>query len=232
MAKSTIGVILSGAGYLDGAEIQEGVLVLLSLAQHGATAKIYAPEVALKEVDHVRKEPTGAERSVLKEAARIARSNIHDLATAKGTDVDGWILPGGLGAAKNLCDFASKGAQATVNKEVNRVIRDAFAGRIPVGACCIAPVVLGLVAKGSSTKLRLTIGDDKETARALVSMGHTHIDTPVTDVVMDLERKVVTTPAYMYDAAIDDVAKGIDKMVKQVIDWSREELSAPRNAPR
>ena len=232
MSRTTIGVILSGAGYLDGAEIQEGVLVLLALAQHGANAKIYAPEIALKEVDHVSRQPTGAGRSVLKEAARIARSNIHDLATAKGTDVEGWILPGGFGAAKNLCDFASKGAGATVNKEVNRVIRDAFAGRVPVGACCIAPVVLGLVAKASSTKLRLTIGDDKETAKALTSMGHTHVDTAVTDVVMDLERKVVTTPAYMYDAAIDEVQKGIDKMVKQVVDWSREELSAPRNAPR
>lgn len=232
MAKSTIGVILSGAGYLDGAEIQESVLVLLALAQQGVAARVYAPEIALKEVDHLKQEPTGAERSVLKEAARIARSQIHDLATAKGTDVDGWILPGGFGAVKNLCDFASKGAQATVNKDVNRVLRDAFAGRIPVGACCIAPVVLGLVARGSSSKLRLTIGDDRETAKALESMGHTHIDTPVTDVVMDLERKVVTTPAYMYDAAIDDVATGINKMVKQVVDWSREELSAPRNAPR
>jgi len=232
MTKPTIGVILSGAGYLDGAEIQEGVLVLLAIAQHGATAKIYAPEVALKEVDHAAQKATGAERSVLKEAARIARSNICDLATAKGTDVDGWVLPGGLGAVKNLCDFASKGSAATVNKEVNRVIRDAFAGRIPVGACCIAPVVLALVAKGSSTKLRLTIGNDKETAKTLNAMGHTHIDTAVTDVVMDLERKVVTTPAYMYDASIDEVQKGIDKMVKQVVDWSREELSAPRNAPR
>ncbi len=232
MAKTTIGVILSGAGYLDGAEIQESVLVLLSLAQHGVTAKIFAPDITLKEVDHKSKAATGAERSVLKEAARIARSDIHDLASAKGTDVDGWILPGGFGAAKNLSDFASKGAQATVNKEVNRVVRDAFAARIPVGACCMAPVVLGLVAKGSSTKLRMTIGSDKDTAKALVSMGHTHIDTAVQDIVIDIDRKVVTTPAYMFDAAIDDVAKGIDKMVKQVIDWSREELSAPRNAPR
>lgn len=231
MAKTTIGVILSGSGYLDGSEIQESVLVLLSLAKHGATAKIFAPDMTLKEVDHVTKAPTGAERSLLKEAARIARSNVHDLAKAKGTDVDGWILPGGFGAAKNLSDFATKGAQATVNKEVNRVMRDAFAGRTPIGACCMAPVVLALVAKGSSTKLRLTIGNDKDTAKAINSMGHTHIDTVVTDIVIDIDRKVVTTPAYMFDAAIDDVAAGIDKMVKQVVDWSREELSAPRNAP-
>lgn len=228
----TIGVILSGAGHLDGSELHEAVLVLLAIAQQGCTAKIYAPEIPLKEIDHKTKQATGAERSVLKEAARIARGDIHDLAQAGGTDVDGWILPGGNGAAKNLCDFASKGAAGTVNKEVNRVMRGAFAARTPVGACCIAPVVLALVAKGSSTKLRLTIGDDKDTAKQLVAMGHTHIDTPVDGVVVDLDRKVVTTPAYMYDASIVDVQRGIDKMVRQVIAWSREELSAPRNMPR
>ena len=231
MAKTTIGVILSGAGYLDGAEIHESVLVLLSLANHGSTAKVFAPDIVLKEIDHKAKTATGAERSVLKEAARIARSDVHDLAKANGTDVDGWILPGGFGAAKNLSDFATKGVSATVNKEVNRVIRAAFAARLPVGACCIAPVLLGLIAKASSTKLKLTIGNDPETAKALVSMGHTHIDKPVDEIVVDVDRKVVTTPAYMYDAAINDVARGIDKMVKQVVDWSREELSAPRNAP-
>ena len=115
MAKTTIGVILSGAGYLDGAEIQESVLILLSLAHHGSTAKIFAPDISLKEHDHKSKAATGAERSVLKEAARIARSDIHDLASANGTDVEGWILPGGFGAAKNLSDFATKGASATVN---------------------------------------------------------------------------------------------------------------------
>ncbi|MDP2342592.1 MAG: isoprenoid biosynthesis glyoxalase ElbB [Deltaproteobacteria bacterium] len=232
MAKTTIGVILSGAGYLDGAEIHESVLVLLSLAHHGSSAKIFAPDIVLKEVDHKAKTATGAERSVLKEAARIARSEIHDLASANGTDVEGWILPGGFGAAKNLSDFATKGAQATVNKEVNRVIRAAFAARIPVGACCIAPVVLGLIGKASSTKLKLTIGNDAETAKVLVGMGHVHVDKAVDEILVDADRKVVTTPAYMLDAAIDEVARGIDKMVKQVVDWSREELSAPRNAPR
>ena len=51
MAKPTIGVILSGAGDLDGADIQEAVLVLLSLAQQGATAKVFAPDIAFKEID-------------------------------------------------------------------------------------------------------------------------------------------------------------------------------------
>lgn len=233
MRPTSIGVILSGCGYLDGTEIHEAVLVLLALSRLGSTVKIYAPDSALAEVDHLKMTPTGGERRVLVEAARIARSEVIDLAKAMGTDNEGWILPGGNGAAKNLCDFASKGAAGSVNREVNRVIREAFAARIPIGACCIAPTVLALIGKASSTKLKLTIGNDKEIARVLNGMGHNHVDAAVTDAVIDAERKVVTTPAYMYDdASLIDVQTGIDKMVAQVVTWSRDELSAPRHSPR
>lgn len=233
MRKPTIGVILSGAGYLDGAEIAESVFVLSALAAHEVSVSIYAPNITLAEVDHLTQAPTGAQRNVLVEAARIARSKVSDLARASGTAHEGWILPGGFGAAKNLSDFATRGASATVNKEVNRVIREAFAARIPVGACCIAPAVLGLIGKASSTKLRLTIGDDKETARVLTSMGHIHVDAAVDEAVVDKDRKVVTAPAFMYgDAPWHLVRAGIDKMVDQVVSWSGEELSAPRLAPR
>ncbi len=216
----TIGVILSGAGFLDGAEIQEAVLALLAIDRAGAVARIYAPDVTLLEIDHRTGEPTGAERSVLAESARIARGKIGDLASVKGTDVDGWVLPGGYGAAKNLSDFASRGAQATVNKDVSRVLREALAAHIPVGACCIAPAVVAAAAKQASTRLRLTIGNDPDTAKQIASMGHTHVECPVDDVVIDGDRKVVTAPAYMLDAPISGVAAGITKMVDQVIAWA------------
>jgi enhancing lycopene biosynthesis protein 2 len=218
--RKTIGVILSGAGYLDGAEIQEAVLVLLALDQAGAAARVFAPDTKLQEIDHWSGEPTGKERSVASESARIARGKIEDLAGVAGTDVDGWVLPGGYGAAKNLSDFAAKGAAATVNKEVSRVLREALAARIPVGACCIAPAVLGAVAKQASTRLRLTIGNDPETARQIAAMGHVHVECAVEDIVIDQERKVVTSPAYMFEAKISGVAAGITKMVQQVLAWA------------
>lgn len=221
MAKKTIGVVLSGAGYLDGSEIQEAVLCLLAIDQQGAEAKVFAPEGRLVEVDHLKGEPTGHEKSVRVEAARIARGKVDDLARAKGTDVDAWVLPGGYGAAKNLSDFAAKGASATAHKEVARVVREALSAQIPVGACCIAPAVLAAVAKTANVKLRLTIGDDPDTAKALVAMGAVHVEAPVDGVVVDPEHKVATTPAYMYgDAPLAKIAEGIGKMVKQVVDWA------------
>lgn len=215
-----IGVILSGSGYLDGSEIQEAVLALLAIDEAGATARVFAPDGKLAEVDHRSGKPTGRERSVLDEAARIARGQIADLASVKGSDVDGWVLPGGYGAAKNLSDFAAKGAAATVNKEVGRVLREALAAHIPVGACCIAPAVLAAAAKQVNAKLRLTIGNDPETAKQIAAMGHAHVVCPVDDVVVDADRKVVTAPAYMYDASIAAVSRGIKKMVQQVVAWA------------
>jgi enhancing lycopene biosynthesis protein 2 len=216
----TVGVILSGAGFLDGAEIHEAVLALLALDRSGAAVRVFAPDIKLQEVDHRTGQATGRDRSVLAESARIARGKIEDLSTARGTDVDAWVLPGGYGAAKNLCDFAEKGAQASVNKDVSRVLREALAARIPVGACCIAPAVLGAAAKQASTRLRLTVGKDPEAARQIAAMGHAHVECAVDDVVVDEERRVVTAPAYMYDASISAVAAGIDKMVRQVVAWA------------
>jgi enhancing lycopene biosynthesis protein 2 len=232
MTSLSLGIVLSGTGHLDGTDVEQSVLVQLALAGLGVPAQLYAPDLRFTELDHSTGQPTGAERQVLKEAARLSRGVVRDLATAKGTDHEGWILPGGGGATRNLCDFATKGAAAAVNKEVNRVLREAFAARIPVGACGAAAIVVALVARGSSRRLRLTLGADPELARTLEGMGHTHAPAGALDVVVDTDRKIVTTPAGGADGAIDVIATGIHKMVKQVVDWSREELSAPRSAPR
>ncbi len=219
--KKIVGVILSGAGFLDGSEIQEAVLVLLALDRAGAEVRICAPDVKLEEIDHFTGKPTGGSRSVLAESARIARCKVVDLATVKGADVDAWVMPGGYGAAKNLSDFATKGAAATVNKDVGRIVREAFAAQIPIGACCIAPAILAAAAKQVASHLRLTIGNDSEVAKQIASMGHIHVECKVDDVVLDTDRKVVTAPAYMYgDAPVAAVAAGIDKMVAQVLAWA------------
>lgn len=219
-SQKTIGVILAGAGYLDGAEIQEAVCALLALDEAGAEVRIFAPDMNLVEVDHLTQEPTGKERNVLHEAARIARSNVADLSSVTGTDVDGWVIPGGFGAAKNLCDFAVKGSSASAHREVARVLREAWAAHLPVGACCIAPAVLATVARGSGKQLTITIGNDEGTAKAINAMGAKHVNCPVDDCVVDAEHKVCTAPAYMYDAKIADVAKGIRKMVQQIVEWA------------
>ena len=98
-----IGVILAGCGYLDGAEIREAVLTLLAIDQHGAKAKMFAPNIDQHHVvNHLSGEETKETRNVLLESARIARGEIQDLQDLNMSDLDAIILPGGFGVAKKL----------------------------------------------------------------------------------------------------------------------------------
>src|SRR5688572_12302497 len=109
-----VGVLLSGCGFLDGSEIHEAVATLLALDESGAVAVCMAPRgPQASVVDHSTGAPAAEKsRDVFAEAARLARGRLQDLATVHATHLDALILPGGFGAAKNLCDFASKGAAA------------------------------------------------------------------------------------------------------------------------
>ncbi len=213
----TVGVLLSGCGVFDGAEIHESVLTLLALDQRGVTAVCCAPNVEFAVIDHRTHKPTGEKRSVLTESARIARGEIRDLATVKAAELDALILPGGFGAAKNLCNFADKGPECTVHSEVARLVADCLAARKPVGAICIAPALLARIAGQRGIKARLTIGNDPSTARAIVAMGCIHENRPVTEATVDREHKIVTTPAYMLGPGPAAVCEGIRQLVDQVL---------------
>ena len=219
MAKR-IGVILSGCGVYDGAEIHEAVLTLLSLDRRGAEAVVCAPDAPqMHVVDHRTGEvEEGASRNVLVESARIARGAIRDLATVKAVELDGLVLPGGYGAAKNLCDFAVAGQSCTAHPEVARLVSEVHAQRKPVAALCIAPAVVARVLGGEKPKL--TIGTDESTARGLAAMGAQHVACSVTDLAVDREKKLVSTPAYMLGKRISEVAEGIDKAVGVLLEMA------------
>ena len=211
-----VGVVLSGCGFLDGSEIHEAVLTLLALDRAGASAVCLAPNIEQKSVvDHRTGNPAESVRNVLEESARIARGKVQDIAKAKASDFDALVLPGGYGAAKNLCDFAAAGANAKVQSGVLRLVREMHAAKKPIGAWCIAPAVIAAALKESKPKL--TIGDDPGTAKALESMGARHVVCPVNEMRVDEEQRVITTPAYMYDAKIGEVASGIEKAVAELL---------------
>ena len=217
--KKTVGVILSGCGVFDGTEIHEAVICLLALDKAGVATQFYAPNIELDEVNHISGEATGATRNVMMESARISRGPMNDLASAKATDVAAWVFPGGFGAAKNLSNVAMVGGEAEAHPEVKRVIEEALAQHVPIGACCIAPAMLSAAAKSTGQQLKLTIGNDAGTASAIEAMGGTHVDCPVDAIVEDGDHRVVTAPAYMYDASISQVAQGIEKMIAKVVSW-------------
>ena len=213
-----MGVILSGCGVYDGSEIHETVISLLALDRAGAEVVIMAPDMEQAVVNHLTGEPVeGATRNVLEESARIARGEISDIAKVKAADLDALFVPGGFGAAKNLCDFAFKGPDCEVHPEVARLIQEIVAAKKPLAAVCIAPA---LVAKVLGTDLdpQVTIGTDEETAGAVSSMGATHISCPVKEFVIDQKNKIITSPAYMLAGSISEAAEGIEKTVKALME--------------
>lgn len=213
-----IAVILSGCGFLDGAEIRESVMTLLALDMEGANYKIFAPNKDQHHViDHLRgEEVSGETRNVLVESARIARGEIQDITLLDAKDFDALLMPGGFGVAKNLCDFAFKGSTGSVDPQVLEKVKSFSDSSKPIGAICIAPAMMAL-SVGSSNPT-LTIGNDEGTAAEIEKLGAKHQNCDANDCVVDSERKIVTTPAYMYgDAKLSDIFTGIHKTVKEVI---------------
>jgi len=220
MTQKKVAVILSGCGVYDGAEIHESVITLLRLDQRGAQAQCFAPNIAqMHVINHLTGEEMPESRNVLVESARIARGEVKDIREANVEDFDALIVPGGFGAAKNLSDFAVKGAECTVQPDV-LALAEAFAeASKPVGLMCISPA---MAAKIYGPGVICTIGNDADTATVVNKMGAPHQECDVSDIVEDKARKLVSTPAYMLAQSISEAASGINKMVDRVLELTHE----------
>lgn len=219
MASKRVGVVLSGCGFLDGAEIHEATLTLLALDRQGAQVVAMAPDVEQQVVNHLAAQPAEQERrNVLVEAARISRGQIRDLAQVEAAELDALIFPGGYGAARNLSTFATQGKDLQINPEVERLIKQMHAARKPMGFLCIAPVLAAKVLGAEHPEL--TIGNDRPTASALEALGARHLKCKVEEIAVDPRLKLVSTPAYMLGPSIAPVSVGIERLVSAVLEMA------------
>lgn len=213
-----VAVILSGCGVFDGSEIHESVITLLKINQNGAEYQCFAPDIPQHNViNHATGEEMPESRSVLVEAARLARGHIRNLAECQAADYDALIIPGGFGAARTLSDFALTGADMTIQADVLKTVQAFAKTGKPVGLICIAPAMAG---KLFGNGVRCTIGNDSETARTIQKTGATHVDCPVNDIVVDEKHRLVTTPAYMLANSISEAATGINRLVDKVLEMA------------
>ncbi len=212
-----IAVVLAGSGVYDGAEIHEATLTLLAIARNGAEYQCFALDVNQAHVvNHLTGEEMPETRNVLIEAARIARGNIKPLTEYDAKDYDAIIFPGGFGVAKNLCSFAFDGVDCFVNAEVEKAIRDTVVEEKPIGALCISPALITKVLGD----VEVTIGEDAETSTAIEKMGGTHVQTTHGEIVVDEKYKIITTPCYMLNATIDQIATGAENAVKKLLEMA------------
>ncbi len=209
-----IAVFLAGSGVFDGTEIHEATLTLLAIAKAGASYELFAPDTLQYHViNHLTGEVIHEKRNVLVEAARIARGVIKPTSAFNAADFDALIFPGGFGAAKNLSTWAVDGDNCKVHPEVEKAVKEMAEAKKPIGAMCIAPVILAQLIKGTN----LTTGQDKPSADFIEKMGSRYTSTTHGEVIIDKERKIFSTPCYMLDATIEQIEQGTQNIVREMM---------------
>ena len=208
-------VILCGCGALDGSEIHEAVMTLLAIERYECRYSVFAPdENQYHVINMFTKEEMSEKRNMLVEAARIARGNIQPLSELDLNQFDALVLPGGYGAAKNLSTYAFDGANITVYPPLVEIVKTAHQKQMPIGALCIAPVILAKVL-GNIT---ITVGNDPATIANVEQMGATHVNTQEGEVIADKANRVFTTPCYMLSATIADIADSADNLIRTILE--------------
>ena len=212
--KKKFAIVLSGCGVYDGAEIHESVTAMLAVCRRGCKYQIFAPDIPQRHViNHLTGDVMPEERNVMVEAARIARGDVKDLSSFDASQYDALLFVGGFGAAKNLCDFAFKGENYTVTEQVSNIVKAMHGAGKPIGAMCIAPVIIADVIKD----VELTLGATSAASEAAEKRGAKHTVTSHGGVTVDRKNKVATTPSYMLEATIAQVAEGANNIVEELI---------------
>ena len=210
-----VAVILAGCGTIDGSEINETVTLLLALDQHNIEYQAFAPDVYQAEVwNHATGKRAEERRNMLVEAARIVRGNILPLTKFNADDFDALLFPGGSGAAKNIFTYAYDGINFKVNKEVEKAILDIHSQGKPIGAMCIAPLMVAKVL--GNVNVTMGSGECRQ-AKELAMIGCRHTETTHGGVAVDKENKIFSTPCFMLDATLKDVYQGAWNLVEEMM---------------
>ncbi|MEJ2628365.1 MAG: isoprenoid biosynthesis glyoxalase ElbB [bacterium] len=215
-----VAVLLSGCGVFDGSEIQEATLTLYFLHKENVEIIPIAPDKnQFQVINHNSQNEMTEKRNILIESARIARGEVRNLTSVSVNDFDGLILPGGAGAATNLSDYDVKGRNCIIDPEVKNIIYNSVLARKPLGVMCISPILVAVALKNTDIHPLLTIGNDSKTTSDIEFFRAKHKPCKVDEIAVDENHRIVSTPAYMLGPGIADIAPGIEKLVKKVVEW-------------
>jgi enhancing lycopene biosynthesis protein 2 len=207
-------LILSGCGVYDGAEIHETVATMIALRKNSAVYQCFAPNRPQYHViNHLTGAEVGEKRNILEESARLARGKIKEIAEYNPKDFDGVIFPGGFGVAKNLCNYAFKGADCELFPDVIKAIQDTIDAKKPIGAECITPAMMAAFLKDAT----VTIGYYLNTTQNKKKMGGHHVETKHDGVVFDPKYNLYTTPCYMLGTDILEIYESAEALVKALM---------------
>ena len=209
-----IAIILSGCGNRDGSELQETLSLLLAIDRRNWQYQCFAPQDQFTVISHLDGNPTTEKRDILVESARIARGNILPLSQYNPLQFNALALPGGMGAARNLSSYASLGPQMTVRDDVAQAILQTYQAHKPILALCIAPVILASLL--GKQHIQLTLGHQGPAAQNAEKMGAIHVNCNATDVCVDHQNLILTTPAYMVATRISQIFQGTENLIAEL----------------
>jgi len=220
-----IGILLSGCGVYDGAEIQESVLTMLALEEAGVDyICISIDKDQYHVINHLTGEEVSQTRNMMEESARIARGKVINIKDVNPADIDGLIIPGGFGSAKNFTDWAFKGNEGNVLPKVKLLVVNMVNVGRPILALCVSPVVVAKSLEGS-IHTQMTIGSKRESSpydigsfeADLQSSGVKTVDKTIREVEVDVQNKIITAPCYMMDASLLEVRKNIQQGINELV---------------
>jgi enhancing lycopene biosynthesis protein 2 len=222
-----IGVLLSGCGVYDGAEIHESVFTLLAIEELGATAVCIGVD---RPQHHVINHSTGEEmpesRNMLVEAARIARGKIRELGSVTIRDIDGLVIPGGFGSAKNLTTWAFAGPQCDILPPVRQFLQELVQAGKPIAALCVSPVVVAKALQGTGVDATMTLGSNAAPSEydiagfsaGLKATGASVAMKRKDEVQVDRQNKIVSAPCYMMETDLVTLRKNILDAVSALVE--------------
>ena len=222
-----IGILLSGCGVYDGAEIQESVLTMLALDEIGAQyicISLDAPQHHV--INHITGEEMPESRNMMIEAARIARGAIVNIKDVQPADIDGLVIPGGFGSAKNFTQWAFNGPEGSILPEVKLLLVNLVNVGKPIVGLCVSPVVIAKALQGSTTHPKMTLGNTEkpspynieEMSLGLQKSGVITSYKELKEIEIDKENRIISAPCYMMEASISDVRKNIRTAIEAMRD--------------
>lgn len=221
-----IGVLLHGNGVFDGSEIHESVFALLAIAEVGAEAICFAPNVNQHHVlNHITGQEMTETRNVLVESARIARGNIKDIVDVNADELDGLVMPGGFGTAKNITKWAFEGPAGSILESVKTLILTLVRQGKPIAGLCMSPTTIAKALEGTEFHAHLSVGTTEEASpydiaaisAGMESIGQVAEMASVREVAVDKDLKIITAPCYMMEASIVEVRENIKLAIEKLI---------------
>lgn len=105
---------------------------------------------------------------------------------------------------------------------VVEVVKAFVDARKPIGAMCIAPAMLAAALQDTKVHPLVTVGAASGASAGVEALGARHQAAPVEGFVLDRHNRIVSTPAYTYDAPVTGIFEGIGTLVQTLVSLARE----------